>query len=145
MAVSPIPPGFHTVTPYLTVRDGDAILEFLKRAFDGRELCPATRRPDGTLGHAQLRIGDSNVMLSQGTADWPPMPCALYLYVPDVDAVYRHALAAGATSVREPTNEFYGDRSAGVKDVCGNYWWLATHIEDVAPDELERRAAQANH
>lgn len=145
MAVQPIPPGFHTVTPHLTVDDGDAMVEFLKRAFDGRELFPASRRPDGSLAHAQLRIGDSNLMVGQGSAQWPPMPCSLYLYVPNVDAVYRQALAAGGTSVREPTDEFYGDRSAGVKDMCGNYWWIATHIEDVSPEELARRAASHGH
>lgn len=141
MAVRPIPPGYHTITPFLTVHDGDAILEFVKRALDARELSPPTRRADGRLAHAELRIGDSNLMLSEGTAEWPPMPCSLYLYVPGVDAVYAQAIAAGATSVRAPTDEYYGDRSAGVKDSSGNYWWIATHIEDVAPDELARRAA----
>lgn len=141
MAVQPVPPGYHTITPFLTVRDGDAVLEFVKRAFDARELCPIMRRPDGRIAHAELRIGDSNLMLSEGTSEWPAMPCSLYLYVPNVDAVYAQAIAAGATSVRAPTTEFYGDRSAGVKDSSDNSWWIATHVEDVPPDELARRAA----
>jgi PhnB protein len=89
--------------------------------------------------HAELRIGDSVVMLADAAGDFKPLPCALYLYVPDADATYRRALEAGATSVMEPANQFYGDRNAGVKDPTGNQWWIGTHVEDVPPEEMARR------
>jgi hypothetical protein len=86
-------------------------------------------------------LGDSIVMLTDGGGSWQPMPAVLYLYVPDADATYRRALAAGATSVQEPTTQFYGDRHGGVKDPSGNIWWIATHVEDVSPEEVQARAA----
>jgi uncharacterized glyoxalase superfamily protein PhnB len=97
------------------------------------------------VGHAELRVGDSVVMLAdaQGSATGKVAPAMLHIYVEDVDATYRRALAAGATSLREPADQFYGDRSGGVEDGFGNQWWFATHIEDVPPDEMERRAAEA--
>jgi PhnB protein len=98
--------------------------------------------PDGTVGHAEVRIGGSPVMMGEARGPWPAMPCAIYLYVNDTDAVYRRALAAGATSLMEPADQFYGDRNAGVKDPCGNFWWIATHKEDVSPEELQARAAK---
>ena len=91
--------------------------------------------------NTELRIGDSIVMMGEPMGEFSPMPCSLYLYVTDVDGVYARALRAGAASLREPANQFYGDRSAGVKDACGNFWWIATHVEDVPREELERRAA----
>ena len=142
MAVKPIPEGHHTVTPYLAVQGAAKLLDFVKQAFDAKEMY-CMRTPDGKIGHAQVRIGDSIVMLSDACGAWPAMPAALYLYVPDTDAVYRSALKAGATSLQEPANQFYGDRNAGVKDPCGNMWWIATHIEDVPPDEMSRRAEAA--
>ena len=139
MVVNPIPDGHHTVTPYLVVNDAARLIAFLQRAFDGKETICSTK-PDGSIGHAEVRIGDSVVMLGQADGEWKAMPCAIYLYVPDTDAVYRQALQAGATSIMEPANQFYGDRNAGVKDPCGNLWWIATHFEDVSPEELKRRA-----
>lgn len=91
--------------------------------------------------HAELRIGDSIVMLGDVAGEFKPMRSTIHLYVNDADTVYRRALQAGATSVREPADQFYGDRNAGVEDPCGNFWWIATHKEDVSPEELERRAA----
>jgi uncharacterized glyoxalase superfamily protein PhnB len=88
-----------------------------------------------------MQIGDSMVMLGEASAESKPMPGHLYLYVEDVDGVYERALQAGATSIREPRDEFYGDRSGGVQDASGNMWWIATHIENVPSDELERRVA----
>jgi PhnB protein len=140
MPVKPIPDGFHSVTPYLTVTGVAALLDFLKRAFDATEV-ERVSRPDGTVGHAAVRIGDSMVMMGEAGGQWTPMPCSLYLYVPDTDAVYRRALQAGATTVMEPADQFYGDRNAGVKDPSGNLWWIATHQEDMPPEELQRRAA----
>jgi len=99
--------------------------------------------PDGTIGHTELRIGDSVVMLGQASEQWKAMPCMLYLYVTDVDALYRRAVQAGGVSIKEPQDQFYGDRTAGVQDKNGNQWWLGMHIEDVSTEELQRRHAAA--
>ena len=113
------------------------MIDFLQRAF-GATVTFRMNRPDGGVAHAELTIGDSRLMLGQ-----PPegrgMKSMLHLYVPDTDAVYRTAMAAGAESIREPANQFYGDRRAGVRDPEGNEWWIATHIEDVSQEEMERR------
>ncbi|HXK60232.1 MAG TPA: VOC family protein [Acidobacteriota bacterium] len=138
MAVKPIPEGYHTITPYFVVTDAEKFLDFAKRAFGATEVFRADM-PDGSIAHAELQIGDSRVMLGQASEQWKPTTCSLYLYVPDVDAVYRSAMQAGATSMAEPEDKFYGDRTAGVRDPFGNQWWLGTHIEDVSPDELNRR------
>ncbi len=138
MAVKPIPDGYHTVTPYLMTPGAAELIEFAKRAFGATERFRMAG-PDGTIVHAEIQIGDSVVMVSDGSPEYPPMPSLLHLYVEDVDAAYAEALAAGAESLREPEDQFYGDRSGGVKDVFGNQWWLATHVEDVSPDEIRRR------
>ena len=140
MAVNPIPEGFHSVTPYLIVQDVPKLLDFLAQAFAAEEIHRMTK-PDGSVMHAQVKIGDSMVMMGQASGDYNPMPSMLYLYVEDVDSTYKQALQAGATVVREPRNEFYGDRSGGVKGPCSNEWWIATHVEDVPPDELAKREA----
>jgi PhnB protein len=142
MPVSPIPKGYHTVTPYIVARDAAKVIEFAKRAFDAT-VAEEMRKPDGTIWHAEIVIGDSRIMLGQASAQHPAMPCALYVYVPDTDATYRRGLAAGAVSTMEPANQFYGDRNAGVRDECGNQWWIGTHVEDVSPDEMKRRATEA--
>ena len=124
MAVKPVPDGYHTVTPYLTVSDAAGLIRFLEQAFDGR----CTERmegPDGKVAHAEVRLGDSVVMIGQARGEWSPMPGQIYLYLPDCDAAYKRALAAGATSVREPTTQFYGDRSSGVRDPFGNHIRIA--------------------
>lgn len=138
--VKPIPDGYHTVTPYLVVDDASAILSFIERAFGGT-VRSRYLSPDGRVMHAEAQIGDSRVMLGEASGEWPGMPAMLHLYVEDVDAVYRQALEAGATSVREPQDMFYGDRSGGVRDAAGNQWWLATHVEDVSAEEMARRQA----
>ena len=142
MAVSPIPKGYHSVTPYLVAKDARALIDFATKAFDA-QVVEEMKRPDGTVMHAELQIGDSRIMLGQESSQHTAMPAALYLYGPDVDGRYRKALAAGATSTMEPKDQFYGDRTAGVVDGNGNHWWLGTHIEDVPHDELERRAKAA--
>lgn len=142
MAVKAIPDGYHSITPYLTVEGAARLIDFLKEAFDA-EVRFQMLHPDGSIGHAEVKIGDSLIMLGEARAECQPMPTALYLYVNDTDDVYRRALAAGATSVMEPADQFYGDRNAGVKDSAGNSWWIATHVEDVAPEELKRRAEAA--
>ncbi len=142
MAVKPIPDGYHAVTPYLTVQGVPKLIDFLKQAFEAQEIERMTQ-PDGTIGHAEVRIGDSVVMMGEARDEWKPMPSGIYLYVNDTDAVYKRALQAGATSIMEPADQFYGDRSAGVKDSSGNHWWIATHKEDVPPAELKKRAQAA--
>ena len=139
MAVKPIPDGYHTVTPYLIVPGAAKLIDFLKQAFDARESFRMAS-PEGRIMHAEVRIGDSVVMMSDTGQEAQPRPCMIYLYVNDVDATYKRALQAGATSLREPANQFYGDRSAAVKDPAGNDWGIATHVEDVPPEEIEKRA-----
>ena len=139
MAVKPIPDGYHHITPYLVVPGVATLLDFLTQAFEAQEL-HRLPRPDGTIMHAEVRIGDSRVMMGEPMGDAPPLLGSLYLYVNDVDAVYTRALHAGATSTSAPADQFYGDRSAGIKDPIGNQWWIATHKEDVSPEEITKRA-----
>jgi uncharacterized glyoxalase superfamily protein PhnB len=138
MAVAPIPQGFHSVTPYLVVEGAAQLIEFLEDAFDAQEIFRATR-PDGSISHAQVKIGDSFVELADAHGQLKARPGAIHLYVNDADAVYQRAIRAGASSLREPADQFYGDREGDVKDPCGNHWYIATHQEDVPLDELKRR------
>ena len=141
MAVKPIPDDYHSVTPYLIVEGAAKLIDFAKAAF-GAEERTRMAGPGGAIMHAEIGIGDSVVMLSDAMPpDYPPTSTMLHLYVTDVDATYKSALAAGATSEREPADQFYGDRSAGIKDAFGNRWYIATHVEDVSPEEMEKRAA----
>jgi PhnB protein len=140
--VKPIPDGFHTITPYLIVEGAEKLIGFMKEAFGAQAGHPPTKRPDGSIMHATLKIGDSMLMLSDASQHAKASPVMLYLYVSDVDAAYQRALKAGATSMMEPADQFYGDRSAGVKDGAGNQWFFGMHIEDVSPAELEKRAAE---
>ena len=141
MSVRPISEGYHTVTPYLTVPGAAELIEFLKVAFNAREK-ERIMGPDGVIGHAEVIIGDSVIMLADPKGgDCGPMPGAFYLYVDAVDAVYNRALEAGATSTMAPADQFWGDRLAAVKDRFGNVWNLATHVEEVSAEELQRRMA----
>ena len=142
MAVKPVPEGYHTVVPYLVVKGANALVDFVKLAFGAKEH-HVMRGPNGEVWHGDLTIGDSHVMLGEANGPWQAMPSSLYLYLPDCDAMYKQALEAGGSSVQEPKTQFYGDRHAAVKDPTGNTWWIATHVEDVAPEELERRARAA--
>jgi|SRR5918992_4771769 PhnB protein len=139
MVVKPIPEGYHSVTPYLIVKGAGGLLDFLKQAF-GAEQRFRMDRPDGSVGHAEVTIGDSVVMLAEASEQWPVMPGSIHLYVEDCDDAYRRAIEAGATSLQEPENQFYGDRSGGVRDPFGNVWWIVTHVEDVPEEELAARA-----
>lgn len=138
MSVKPIPDGYNTATPYLVVEGASKLIDFLKQAFMATEIYRMTR-PDGKVGHAEVKIGDSVIMLGDMGGKWKSMPSSIYLYVPNIDATYRQALEAGAISLMEPADQFYGDRSAGVRDPFGNHWFIATHIEDVSAEELTRR------
>lgn len=140
MSVKAIPEGHHTVTPYLVVDDAARLIDFLKQAFQAVEI-HRMQGPDGRVRHAEVKIGDSMVMLGEAQGQWKALPCALYLYLENCDAVYQQALKAGATSLTEPADQFYGDRQGGVIDPFGNQWWIATHIEDVSSEEMARRAA----
>ena len=139
MAVNPIPDGYHNVMPYLIVEGVATLTDFLQQAFGAKEI-ERIMRPDGTVMHAEVRIGDSIVMMGEAGGECTPMPSSIYLYVEDADTCYQSALRAGATSLMEPADQFYGDRNAGVKDPSGNFWWIATHQEDVPPEELQQRA-----
>lgn len=134
------PDGFSTITPFLTVEGANKVIDFIKAAFDVTDFKDCHTTPDGKILHAELKIGDSWIMLGEANADCKPAPTNLYMYVPDTDKVYKKALAAGAKSLMEPADQFWGDRNAGVEDSAGNKWWIATHIEDVSPEEMERRA-----
>ena len=149
MAVKPIPDGYHTVTPYITCKGAAKALDFYKTAFGAKEIM----RYDmgGTIGHAEVRIGDSVVMLSD---EFPQMgavspktlggtPFGLCIYLPDVDAAVAKAVAAGCTIERPLQNQFYGDRSATLLDPFGHVWSVATHVEDVPLEEMEQRAKAA--
>ncbi|MGE3821407.1 MAG: VOC family protein [Isosphaeraceae bacterium] len=141
MSVSPVPAGYHTVTPYLVVPGVAGVVRFLIEAFGAELASPMATRPDGTVMHADVKLGDSHVMLGEPTPGFDAMPAMVHLYVPNVDERYAAALRAGAVSVSEPTNHFYGDRSGGVRDASGNVWWISTRVEDVSPEEIARRAA----
>ena len=135
------PNEYHTVTPYLVVDGAAQLIEFMVDVLGGTELMRLPG-PEGRLGHAEVRVGDSVVMLADAPSPRDVMPAMLHLYVEDADALYERAIGHGATSLREPTTEFYGDRMAGVRDVLGNKWYFATHVEDIAPEEMSRRAAE---
>ena len=144
MAVAPIPPGYASVTPYLIVRGAAKAIDFYQRAFGAVELFRLDG-PDGTLAHAEIKIGNSPVMLADGTSGYPdPLTLggssvSFMVYVPDVDAAFARAIAAGATAKRPVADQFYGDRTGTLADPFGHVWSLATHVEDVAPEEMDRR------
>ena len=140
--VKPIPDGFHTITPYLIADGAEKLIDFMQKAFGAKYDHEPAKRPDGKIMHATLKIGDSMLMVSESSERAKATPVMLYLYVPDVDAAYQKALKAGASSVMEPADQFYGDRGGGVKDAAGNSWFLGTHIEDVAPAEMKKRTAE---
>ena len=146
--VKAVPKGYRTATPYLTIKDVKAALEFYKKAFNAKELF-AMPGPDGQkIMHAEIKIGNSIVMMGQEWPDYGALSpktlggsgSSIYLYVRNCDRVYKRAVKAGATSVMEPTDQFYGDRSAKVVDPFGHVWGIATHKEDLTPEQLAERA-----
>jgi PhnB protein len=122
--------GAPDVQPYLHPRRAEPLISFLKRAFNAQELARYAS-PDGVIQHATMKIGDSHIEMGEAHGKYETMTAMFYLYVPNVDNLYKQAVAAGATSFQEPTDQFYGDRSAGVRDAFGNTWYIATHIKDV--------------
>lgn len=148
--VKPVPPGYHTATPYLTLSDAASAIDFYKRAFGATEI-HRMLAPTGKIGHAEIKIGDSIIMLAD---EWPGSPgrspqslggtaTGLFLYVENVDTVFDTAVKAGAKAQQPPTDMFWGDRFGTLSDPFGHLWYLATHIEDVAPEEMEKRARAA--
>ncbi len=141
-----VPAGYHSVTPYMALRDAAGALDFYRRAFDA-ELGMKLEMPDGKIAHAEMRIGDSIVMMSEENEEWgnkSPQslggsPMFLMIYLPDVDAAFAKALAAGATQVRPVEDQFYGDRTGTLKDPYGYQWTLGTHVEDLSQEEIQRR------
>jgi PhnB protein len=148
--VKPIPEGYHSATPYLIVKDAARAIEFYKRAFGATELLRMAA-PGGKIGHAEIKIGDSPIMLADEVPDMGALspeslggtPVSILLYVEDVDAVFNQAIAAGAKVQRPVKDQFYGDRTGGVTDPFGHIWYVATHKEDVSPEEMRKRAAAA--
>jgi uncharacterized glyoxalase superfamily protein PhnB len=142
--VRPIPEGYHTVTPFVIVKGAAQFIDFLQDAFGAVELGRVTGE-DGAIGHAEVRIGDSVVMMFDAKEGWPDTPAFLGLYVEDCDAVYRQALQAGAASVTRPTNVPWGDRVCRVRDPFGNLWWIQTRIENVSAEEEGMRYGQQEY
>jgi PhnB protein len=138
----PIPDGYHTITATMNVNGADKAIDFLARAFGAEERGDRMTTPDGKIMHTEVKIGDSIMMITDAVMD-EPTRSSYILYVPDVDATYRRALEAGATSINAPENMFWGDRFARVRDAFGNRWGLATHVEDVSDAEMRRRAEAA--
>ena len=150
MATQPIPEGYHTVTPYLAVDDATEAIEYYTKAFGAKERV-RMETPDGKVGHAELEIGDSLVMLSDPFPQASTKPpnelggtsVSVFMYVEDVDAVVKQAVDAGATVTMEVADQFWGDRFGSVKDPFGHLWSIATHVEDVPPEEMAERAKAA--
>ncbi len=148
-AVKPIPEGYHSVTPYLIIRGAAKALEFYEQAFGATELF-RLESPDGRIGHAEIKIGDSPIMLADEHPEigakspeaYGGSAVSLMLYVEDVDSLFAQAVEAGAIVERPLANQFYGDRTGGLKDPFGHIWYVATHIEDVSPEEMARRAEE---
>ena len=150
MPVSPVPAGYHTVTPYLIVSDAKRAIEYYKKAFGASEIMRHAG-PDGRIGHAEIMIGDTRLMMAD---EFPEMgvkspqtigvtPVGLCIYVPNVDKLFNQAIANGGKVERPLEDQFYGDRSGTLIDPFGHKWTIATHIEDVSPEEMERRMAEA--
>jgi PhnB protein len=146
--VKPVPDGFHTATPYLIITNAAGAIEFYKKVFGATELSRLAT-PDGKVGHAEIRIGDSRIMLADEFPEWDarsPQTIGgsavfIMLYVDDVDAVVSRAVAAGAKLFRPVADHFYGDRSGSLTDPFGHKWTISTHKEDVPPEEMKRRAS----
>ena len=134
------PAGYRSVTPGLSVKDAAGMLKFLEKVF-GAEVA-GKHEKDGVIDHATVRIGDSVLECSEAHGEWGPRAAAIHIYVPDVDGVYRAAIAAGATSLQEPKDQFYGERSGAVIDAWENHWYIARHQETLSEAEVQRRAAE---
>lgn len=135
-SVEPVPAGYHTVTPWIIARGAAELIDFLKEAFKAKEQA-RVELGDGSIGHAELRIGDSVVMVFDAKPEWPDTPSFLRLYVADADEAFERALVAGASAVTEVAEHSFGDRVGRVRDPWGNVWWLQSHVRDPSPKEME--------
>jgi uncharacterized glyoxalase superfamily protein PhnB len=142
--IRPVPEGYRAVTPWIVSRDTARLLDFVKEAFGAEEIARGLNE-DGTIGHAEFRIGDSIVMAFDAREGLPDTPGFFRLYVEDGGAVYRRALGAGAVSVTEMTHLFFGDRVGRVRDPQGNVWWIQSRVEEVDAEEMERRAGEKGY
>jgi PhnB protein len=148
MAVKPIPDGYHSVTPYLIVKGAAAALDFYTKVFGATELFRMPG-PDGRIGHAEIKIGDSPIMLADEHPEMDALgpktiggtPVGIMIYVANSDAMFKDAVAAGAKVLKPLQDQFYGDRSGTIEDPFGHKWTIATHVEDVSPEEIQRRVA----
>jgi PhnB protein len=149
--VKPIPEGYHSVTPYLIIKGAADAIEYYKKSFGATELFRMPT-PDGKIGHAELKIGDSPIMWSDEHPDLGHVgpqtlggtPVGIMIYVDDVDTIYKRAISGGGQEIKPLQDQFYGDRSGTLKDPFGHMWTVATHVEDVAPAEMEKRMAAAH-
>jgi PhnB protein len=147
MTVKPIPDGYHSITPYLMINGATEAIEFYKQAFGATEIFRLSH-PNGQIGHAEIKIGDSSIMLAdpceQGAFQAPQSlggsSVALHVYVEDVDARFAQAISAGAKAVKPVFDQFYGDRTGTLQDPFGHIWFIATHKKDITPEEINRRA-----
>ena len=148
--VKPIPEGFHTATPYLIIKDAAKAIDFYKQVFGATEIMRHAD-PSGKIRHAEIEIGDSPFMIADEFAEFPEWrgpearggsPVHIYLYVEEADTVFNRAIAAGAKEILPLQDQWYGDRSGGVKDPFGHVWYVATHKEDLSPEEMKKRAAE---
>ena len=153
--VKPIPAGYHSVTPYLIIKGAAKALDFYRKAFGATELFRMAT-PDGQVGHAEIMIGDSHVMLAdepdptqmpgyKGPKSLGGTPVSLMIYIEDVDSVFARSIGAGGKVMREVQDQFYGDRTGTFEDPFGHVWTVATHKEDLSPEEIERRAREMGH
>lgn len=149
--VNPIPEGYHSVTPYLSIKGAAAAIDYYKKVFGATELFRMAG-PDGKIGHAEIKIGNSPIMLAD---EYPEMefvspqtlggsPIGLMIYVDDVDTMFKNAISGGGKEIKPLQDQFYGDRSGTLRDPFGHVWTVATHVEDIAPEEMERRAKAAH-
>jgi|SRR6185503_5132446 len=149
--VKPIPEGYHSVTPYLIIKGAADAIEYYKNAFGATELFRMER--EGNIGHAEIKIGDSPIMLADEFPDMGALspktiggsPVGIMIYVDDVDTIFNQAIKLGGVQVKPLQDQFYGDRSGTLTDPFGHQWTVATHTEDVAPEEMEKRMAAAGH
>jgi PhnB protein len=149
--VKPIPDGYHSVTPYLIIKGGADAIEFYKKAFGATELFRMEH--EGKVGHAEIKIGDSPIMLADESTEMGykspttlgGTPISIMIYVDDVDTIFKQAIAAGGEQQKPVQDQFYGDRSGTLRDPFGHVWHVATHTEDVSPQEMEKRMAAGGH
>ena len=135
--IDPVPGGYPQVIPFLIVKGAPGLIDFLEKVFGAEETDRVTM-PDGRVAHSEVKIGESMIMISETSEEYPPNPTMIHIYIDDVDGVYKRAMEAGAESVMAPEDRFYGDRACMVKDATGNSWGIGTRIREIPPEEIEK-------